>query len=236
MAHNRERMTVLTVRGSMTAFEVTTRNKVLRLAKRALYEHEEVYAIVDAAMICHVGYEIDGQPYAMPTLVARDGDTLLLHGSATSRTILHAGAGNPVCVTVTHIDGIVLARSLFNHSINYRSAMLYGRGRTITDPDEKTAALFRFTEKLLPERWDDVRPMTAQEFKATGIVAVPIESASAKVRTGFPGDEPEDVELPIWGGIVPMRQVFDDPIPDTHVPDGMEVPGYLWEHLERQRS
>jgi hypothetical protein len=218
----------------MSTFSTTPRNKVLRSAKRALYDHEEVYAIVDAAMICHVAYEIDGQPYAMPTLIARDGDTLLLHGSATSRTILHAGAGNPVCVTVTHTDGIVLARSVFNHSINYRSAMLYGAGRMITEREEKLDALIRFTEKLLPSRWDDVRPMTPQEFKATGIVAVPIDSASAKVRTGMPVDEPEDVELPIWGGIVPIRQILDDPIPDSHVPDGMPVPEYLREHIKRQ--
>jgi nitroimidazol reductase NimA-like FMN-containing flavoprotein (pyridoxamine 5'-phosphate oxidase superfamily) len=220
----------------MTVYPVTRRNKVLRLAKRALYDHDEVYAIVDAAMICHVGYQIDGQPYAMPTLIARDGDTLLLHGSAKSRTILHAGAGNPVCITVTHTDGIVLARSVFNHSINYRSAMLYGTGHAITDPDEKLAAMLRFTEKLIPGRWDDVRPMTPQEFKATGIVAVPIESASAKVRTGMPVDEPEDVDLPYWGGIIPMRQVMDDPIPDSHVPDDMPVPGYLLEYVARNRE
>ena len=221
---------------SMGAFEVTPRNKVLRLAKRAIYDEDEVYAIVDAAMICHVGYEIDGQPYVMPTLIARDGDTLLLHGSATSRTITHAGAGNPVCITVTHSDGIVLARSVFNHSINYRSALLYGTGRLITDPDEKLAGLILFTEKLVPGRWDDVRPMTPQEFKATGIVAVPIESASAKVRTGMPVDEPEDVDLPIWGGVIPIRQVMDDAIPDTHVPDEMPVPEYLRQHVARNRG
>jgi nitroimidazol reductase NimA-like FMN-containing flavoprotein (pyridoxamine 5'-phosphate oxidase superfamily) len=220
----------------MAAYTVSERNKVLRLAKRALYDEDEVYSIVDAAMICHVGYEIDGQPYAMPTLVARDGDTLLLHGASKSRTILHAGAGNPVCVTVTHTDGIVLARSTFNHSINYRSAMIYGRGRLVTDREEKLAALIRFTEKLLPGRWYDVRPMNEQEFKATGVVALEIESASAKVRTGMPVDEPEDIDLPYWGGIVPVRQVFDDPIPDSHTPDDMPVPGYLLEHVTRHRG
>jgi nitroimidazol reductase NimA-like FMN-containing flavoprotein (pyridoxamine 5'-phosphate oxidase superfamily) len=220
----------------MTAFSVTPRNKVLRLAKRGVYDKDEVYAIVDAAMICHVAYQIDGQPYAMPTLIARDGDTLLLHGNAASRTILHAGAGNPVCVTVTHTDGIVLARSIFNHSINYRSAMLYGVGQAVTDPDEKLAAMYRFTEKLLPGRWDDVRPMTDQEFKATGIVAVPIDSASAKVRTGMPADEPEDVGLPYWAGIIPLRQVMDDPLPDSHVPAGTPVPEYLLAHVERNRG
>lgn len=217
----------------MTAFDVTSRNKVLRLAKRGLYDRDEVYAIIDAAMICHVGYEIDGQPYVMPTLVARDGDTLLLHGSAASRTIRHAGAGNPICVTVTHTDGIVLARSAFNHSINYRSAVLFGRGRSITEREKKLDALFRFTEKLLPGRWDDIRSMTPQEFKATGVVAAPIESASAKVRTGFPSDEPEDIGLPTWGGVVPIRQVLDDPLPDSHVPDDMPVPEYLLDHVKR---
>ncbi len=220
----------------MATYDVTTRNKVLRLAKRALYDEDVVYGIVDAAMICHVGYEIDGQPYAMPTLVARDGHTLLLHGASKSRTILHAGAGNPVCVTVTHIDGIVLARSVFNHSINYRSAMIYGHGRLVTDPDEKMDALFRFTEKLLPGRWDDTRPTTSQELKATGVVAVEIESASAKVREGMPVDEPEDVGLPYWGGIIPVRQVLDNAIPDSHVPDDMPIPGYLREHVERNRG
>jgi uncharacterized protein len=220
----------------MAAYTVTDRNKVLRLAKRALYDADEVYEIVDAAMICHVAYAIDGQPYAMPTLVARDGDTLLLHGHAKSRTLLHAGAGNPVCVTVTQTDGIVLARSVFNHSINYRSAMIYGRGRLITDREEKLNALIRFTEKLLPGRWDDVRPMTEQEFKGTAAVAVEIESASAKVRTGMPADEPEDVDLPYWGGIIPVRQVLDDPIPDSHVPTDMPVPGYILEHVERNRE
>lgn len=220
----------------MTAFQVTPRNKVLRKANRGHYDKDAVYAIVDAAMICHVAYQIDGQPYAMPTLIARDGDTLLLHGSAKARTILHAGAGNPVCVTVTHTDGIVIARSMFNHSINYRSAMLYGVGQAVTDPEEKEAAMYRFSEKLLPGRWDDVRPMTPQEFKATGIVAVPIESASAKVRTGMPADEPEDIGLPYWGGIVPIRQVMDEPIADNHTPGDMAVPGYLLAHVARNRG
>ncbi len=217
----------------MTVYDVTARNKILRLAKRAVYDEAEVHAIVDAAMICHVAYEIEGQPYAMPTLVARDGATLLLHGHARARTLLHAGAGNPVCITVTHTDGIVLARSVFNHSINYRSAMIYGTGRLITDPEEKLAAMIRFTEKLIPGRWDDVRPMNDQEFTATAVVAVPIDSASAKVRTGMPADEPEDIGLPYWGGVIPMRQVFDAPVPDDHVPADMPVPAYLLDHVAR---
>jgi nitroimidazol reductase NimA-like FMN-containing flavoprotein (pyridoxamine 5'-phosphate oxidase superfamily) len=220
----------------MTTYDVTARNRVLRLAKRANYDADEVYAIVDAALVCHVGYAIDGQPYAMPTLIARDGDILLLHGASKSRTLLHAGAGNPICITVTHTDGIVLARSAFNHSINYRSAMIYGSGRLVTDPDEKSQALFRFTEKLLPGRWDDIRPMNAQELKATGVVAVAIDNASAKVRTGMPVDEPEDVDLPYWGGIIPIRQQLGDPIADSHVPADMPAPGYLLEYVERSKG
>jgi nitroimidazol reductase NimA-like FMN-containing flavoprotein (pyridoxamine 5'-phosphate oxidase superfamily) len=220
----------------MTTYDVTARNRVLRLAKRANYDADEVYAIVDAALVCHVAYAIDGQPYAMPTLIARDGDILLLHGASKSRTLLHAGAGNPICITVTHTDGIVLARSAFNHSINYRSAMIYGSGRLVTDPDEKSQALFRFTEKLLPGRWDDIRPMNAQELKATGVVAVAIDNASAKVRTGMPVDEPEDVDLPYWGGIIPIRQQLGDPIADSHVPADMPAPGYLLEYVERSKG
>jgi nitroimidazol reductase NimA-like FMN-containing flavoprotein (pyridoxamine 5'-phosphate oxidase superfamily) len=219
----------------MAVYDITTRNKVLRHAERGHYDEDAVHAIIDAAMIGHVGYEISGQPYAMPTLVARDGNALLLHGASKSRTILHAGAGNPVCVTVTHTDGIVLARSAFNHSINYRAAMIYGVGRMITDPAEKLAALIRFTEKLLPGRWDDTRPTTAQELKATGVVVVPIDHASAKVRTGMPVDEPEDVDLPYWGGIIPIRQVLDDPVPDGHVLEDMAPPDYLLEHVARNR-
>ena len=211
----------------MATYDVDSRNKVLRLAKRGLYDEETVFDIVDSALICHVAYEIDGQPYAMPTLVARDGNTILLHGHAKARTLLHAGAGNPVCITVTHTDGIVLARSVFNHSINYRCAMIYGKGRLITDPDEKLDVLFRFTEKLIPGRWDDTRPSTEQELKGTAAVAVEIESASAKVRTGMPSDEPEDLELPTWAGVIPVRQIFRDPIPEEHTPDDMAVPGYL---------
>jgi hypothetical protein len=220
----------------MATYEVDARNTVLRLAKRGLYDEETIFGIVDSALICHVAYEIDGQPYAMPTLIARDGHTLLLHGQAKSRTLLHAGAGNPVCITVTHMDGIVLARSVFNHSINYRCAMIYGHGRLITDPIEKLDVLYRFTEKLIPGRWDDTRPSTEQELKATAAVAVEIESASAKVRTGMPSDEPEDLDLPTWAGIIPVRQVMDDPLPEEHTPAEMPVPGYLRDLVARNRA
>jgi uncharacterized protein len=219
----------------MTAFEITERNRLLRLAKRAAYERDDIWAIVDSGLTCHVAYEIDGQPYAMPTLHARDGDTILLHGHGTNRSLLHVGEGNRCCITVTHTDGVVLARSIFNHSINYRSAMLYGSGRLLTDPEEKTAALYRFTEKLLPGRWDDVRPMTEQELKATSIVAVEIEQASAKIREGMPKDEPEDQTFPCWAGVIPMRTVIEDPIADEFTSGEMEVPVYLQEWVAARR-
>jgi nitroimidazol reductase NimA-like FMN-containing flavoprotein (pyridoxamine 5'-phosphate oxidase superfamily) len=222
--------------GAMATYAIDSRNKVLRLAKRGHYDEATVFDIVDSALICHVAYEIDGQPYAMPTLVARDGHTLLLHGQAKSRTLQHAGAGNSVCVTVTHVDGIVLARSVFNHSINYRCAMLYGHGRLITDPAEKLDVLYRFTEKLIPGRWDDVRPSTEQELQATAAVAVEIESASAKVRTGMPSDEPDDLGLPTWAGVVPVRQVMAEPLAEEHTPPDLPIPGYLQDLVARNRE
>ena len=217
-------------------FAVSPRNKVLRKAARAAYDRGAVYGVVDAALVCHVGYVIDGQPYVIPTLLARDGDTVLLHGHGTARTLLHGGAENPVCIAVTHVDGIVMARSIFNHSINNRSATLYGRGRLITEPDEKMDALYRFGEKVMPGRWDDVRPMNEQELKATAIIAVEIEDAAAKVRAGMPIDEPEDVSFPTWAGVVPMGRVIADPRPDPHTPEGRPLPAYLVTWLEAQRQ
>jgi nitroimidazol reductase NimA-like FMN-containing flavoprotein (pyridoxamine 5'-phosphate oxidase superfamily) len=216
------------------AFEVTSRNRLLRLAKRAEYDRQAIYDIVDAALICHVAYVIDGQPYVIPTLHARDGDTLLLHGHGTSRTLEHAGAGNPVCVGITHTDGIVLARSMFNHSINYRSVAIYGNGRAITDSGEKTDALYRFSEKIVPGRWNDVRPMSEQELKATAVVAIDIEQASAKIRTGEPKDEPEDLGFPAWAGVIPIAEVYGTPAPEQHVPADSPVPPYISELIARR--
>lgn len=217
------------------AYDVNARTKVLRLAKRGHYDYETVHAIVDAALICHVAYVIDGQPYMLPTLHARDGETILLHGHGTNRTLLHAGSGEPVCIGITHTDGIVLARSIFNHSINYRSVAIYGRGRLITDPEEKTNALYRFSEKLLPGRWDDVRPMSELDLKATAIIAVKIEDASAKIRSGMPKDEPEDLSWPTWAGVIPMRESFGTPIADEHTPTDLPFPGYLQEFMRHRQ-
>lgn len=219
----------------MTDFPITDRNKLLRLAKRGDYDRATIYDIVDRALICHVAYEIDGQPYILPTLHARVGDTILLHGHGTNRTLLHAGDNQPVAICITHVDGVVLARSIFNHSINYRSAVLFGNGRLITDPEEKNDALYRFTEKLQPGRWDDVRPMTDQEVKATAIIAVDIEQASAKVREGMPKDDEEDLAFPTWAGVIPIRTVVDDPLTEEHTPAEIGLPAYLREWVDARR-
>jgi uncharacterized protein len=211
----------------MTHFPQTPANSVKRVPKRAAYDHETIYAIVDAALICHVGLVQDGRPFVIPTILARDEDALLIHGASTSRLMRHAAAGHELCLTVTHLDGLVLARSVFNHSMNYRSAVLFGRGHLIEEPAAKMAALERFTEKLIAGRWADARQPNATEMKATSIVAIPIESASAKVRVGPPGDEEEDVALPIWAGVLPIAPQFGAPIPAPNLAAEYPLPAYL---------
>ena len=192
-------------------FSVTYLNRIKRVPKRADYDKEGVYAVVDAALICHVGMvNDDGQPIVIPTIHARQGNNFLIHGATTSRMLNYIGAGKPLCITVTHLDGLVLARSVFHHSMNYRSAVLYGRGTLLTDPEEKMAALEIFTEKLIPGRWADARQPNETETKATHIVSVPIDLASAKVRVGPPGDDEEDYALDVWAGVLPMRAVFGE--------------------------
>ena len=163
----------------MTIYEHTPRNQVKRHPERGAYDAATIYPIVDAALICHVGFVLDGQPFVIPTLHARQGDTILLHGSRTSRLLQHAQAGGELCITVTLLDGIVLARAVFSHSINYRSAVLFGQGQPIEDADAQMAALEAFTEKLIPGRWNDARLPSPTEMRQTAIVAVPIASASA---------------------------------------------------------
>lgn len=211
----------------MTNFPQTPQNTIKRVPKRAAYDHETIYAIVDSALICHVGLVQDGRPFVIPTIHARDEDTLLIHGASTSRLMRHAAAGHELCFTITHLDGLVLARSVFNHSMNYRSAVLFGRGTLIENEEAKMAALERFTEKLIHGRWADARQPNATELKATSIVAVPIDSASAKVRVGPPGDEEEDIALPVWAGVLPLTAVWGAPIPAPNLPAGVEMPDYL---------
>lgn len=180
------------------------RIRVKREPQRARYDRETIDAILDEGLICHLGFEVDGQPFVIPTLHARVGDKLYVHGSSASRALRHAGSGVPVCVTVTIFDGLVLAKSVFNHSVNYRSAVIFGTARVVPD-EEKVEALHALTNQLVPGRWEEVRQPTDQELKATWILALPIEEASAKVRTGGPEDEPEDLDLPYYAGVVPVH-------------------------------
>ena len=208
-------------------FPKTTRNKVKRLPERGHYDTATIYPIVDAALICHVGFVLEGQPFVIPTLHARQGDTILLHGAKGSRLLRHIQSGGEVCITITLVDGIVLARSVFHHSINYRSVVLFGKGAVITGEQAQLQALECFTERLIPGRWQDARPPNAIEVKQTTIVAVSIESASAKLRTGPPGDEADDLDLPVWAGVLPLRQIAGAPLADSQLKSGVELPAYI---------
>ena len=178
--------------------------RVKREPQRGVYDRATIDAILDEALVCHLGFVVDGQPYVIPTLHARVGDLLYVHGSAASRMLRNAAADARICVTVTLLDGLVLARSVFNHSIDYRSVVVLGTP-TLVPEDEKREALRAFTEHVAPGRWDEARQPTEQELKATWILSVPLDEASAKVRTGPPEDEPEDLDLPVWAGVVPIH-------------------------------
>jgi hypothetical protein len=208
----------------MTAFTPTDRSKVKRLNERGRYDEESVFAILDAGLVAHIGYVIDGQPYVTPTGYWRVDDHLYWHGSSASRMLRTQSAGIPVCFTVMIVDGLVLARSGFHHSVNYRSVMAFGKARKIEDNDEKRAALDSYVERFLPHRNRELRPIDAQELKATTVLGMTIEEASAKIRTGPPKDDEPDYDLPVWAGVVPIRQVFGDPVPDPRLRDGTKLP------------
>jgi nitroimidazol reductase NimA-like FMN-containing flavoprotein (pyridoxamine 5'-phosphate oxidase superfamily) len=180
------------------------RTRVRREPSRGRYDRETIDAILDEALYCHLGFVVDGQPFVIPTLHARRGDLLYVHGSAASRMLRHAATGAPMCATVTLLDGLVLAKSVFNHSIDYRSVVVLSAARAV-EGDEKVEALRAFTEHVAPGRWDEARQPTPTELKATAILALTLDEASAKVRTGPPEDEPEDVDLPVWSGVVPIH-------------------------------
>ncbi len=205
----------------------STRTRVRRLPERAAYDRAAIDAILDAGLVCHLGFVSAGQPFVIPTLHARLGHDLYVHGSSASRTIRAAGGGVPACATVTLLDGIVLARSVFEHSMNYRSVVVIGTARTVTDSDEKLAALEAFTEKLLPGRWHEARRPTARELKATGVVALPLDEASAKIRDGGPedGDTP-DAALDVWAGVIPLRLRALPPQPAEGLRPGIPVPAW----------
>jgi nitroimidazol reductase NimA-like FMN-containing flavoprotein (pyridoxamine 5'-phosphate oxidase superfamily) len=201
----------------------TERTRVRRLPDRGRYDRETIDAILDAAYICHIGYVVDGQPYVTPTAHWRDGDRVYWHGSAASRMVRTLRAGTPICLTVTHLDGLVLARSGFHSSMDYRSAMLLGTATVVEGP-ARLRALEAFMERLVPGRWAELRPPTAKELKATLVMSMPIDEASAKIRSGGVHDDLEDLDWPVWAGVLPVRSVIGPPEPDPHVPAGMPVP------------
>ncbi len=205
----------------MDAYTPTTRTQVKRLAKRGVYDKSQVHAILDEGFLCQVGFAVDGQPYVIPTGYARVDDTIYIHGSAASRMLRTLDQGVDVCLTVTLVDGFVLARSAFHHSMNYRSVMVLGKARLVTDPEEKVAALRSFTNHIVPGRWDEVRQPTEPELKSTSVLALPLHEVSAKVRTGGPLDEEEDYALPIWAGVVPIRTAIGEPAPDARTLPGI---------------
>lgn len=211
----------------MRTFDKTPRNTVRRLAKRGSYDSDTIYPIIDEAKICHVGFSIDGQPFIIPTIHARHEDSLYLHGSKSSRMLEHLRAGNPMCVSITLLDGLVLARSVFHHSMNYRSVVLFGQGKLIEDDGDKTLALEVLTNHVVPGRWDDARRPTRKELDATVVIEMPIDSASAKLRGGPPGDDEEDYALPVWAGVLPLRQQALPLDPDPKLSEGIAVPEYL---------
>ncbi len=204
----------------------TARTRLRRHSERGKTGHADLLAVLDAGMICHLGVIHDSAPLVLPTAYGRIGDTLYLHGSSANRS-LHAADGQEVCVTVTHLDGLVCARSVFSHSVNYRSAVIFGTARIVTDEAERLAGLRAVTEQLIPGRWDAVRAPTRKELAATSVLAVPLGEASVKVRTGPPADEPADLDSPAWAGVVPMAVSFGEPEPDPALRPGIGTPEHI---------
>jgi len=209
-----------------TAKPLSDRVRVRRMHERGAYDRAAIDAILDAMPVAHVGYVIDGAPFVTPTLQWREGDHVYWHGSAASR-MLESTAGAEACVTVTIIDGFVMARSAYHHSVNYRSVMLLGRAHAVRDPAGKEARLRAFVERMFPGRWDMLRAATPQELKATMVVGMPITEASAKVRTGPPKDDEEDYALPIWAGVLPVRMQMMPPIDDPLLTGGLVAPAHV---------
>lgn len=206
----------------MSSFPVDKRNKVKRIPKRGHYDKETIYQILDAGFLCHIGFTVDNQPFVIPTSYGREGDNLYLHGASTSRMLVNIEAGLPICLTVTHFDGLVLARSAFHHSMNYRSVLCFGMA-TKVEGEEKVNALKIISDQILKGRWEESRQPTQKELKATTVLCLKIDQASAKIRTGPPGDDKEDYDLPIWAGVIPSVPVWGAPEADPLLREGIEV-------------
>jgi uncharacterized protein len=210
------------------------RTRVRRVPRRGVYDRATIYAILDDALVGHVGFVSDGSPHVIPMAIARDGDELLLHGSSAGRLIRALEGDAETCVSVTHLDGVIVSRSVFDSSMNYRSVVVFGRARAVTDRDEKLASLRVIADHLLPGRWDEARPPNEQELKATTVLALPIDEASAKVRTGPPQDDEDDVRQARWAGEIPIRTVSLPPQPDPRVPDEIAVPDSVRRFRQRR--
>ncbi len=212
----------------MSSFASTEHTKVRRLPERGKYDHETVYSILDEGFICHVGFvAADGRPTVIPTAYGREGDKLYIHGSMGSRMQRILAAGIDVCVTVTLVDGLVLARSGFNSSMNYRSVVILGKATPVTDAEEKNRVLYLFSEHLLPGRWAEIRGPSEKELKQTSVLAIELDEVSAKVRSGPPKDDEEDYDLPVWAGVLPMELKFGTPEPDPKLKSEAGVPEYV---------
>jgi len=217
----------------MTTTTLTERTKVKRLPARGAYDRETIYSILDEAFICHVGYVLDGQPYVIPTGYARIGDDLYIHGSSASRMLRNLAQGIDVCVTVTLIDGLVLARSAFHHSVNYRSVVILGKAELVEDPSEKDNALEAFTNHIIPGRWPEIRWPNELELKATSVLKLPIEEASAKIRVGDPKDDEEDYSMNVWAGVLPLELKPGTPRPDSRLADNTPIPEHVTNYNRR---
>jgi uncharacterized protein len=216
---------------SGTPLSGTPRTALGRHRERGRTDRDDLYAVLDAGLICHLGVIVNGAPRVLPTGYGRLGDVLYLHGSSANSSFA-AGGDREVCVTVTHLDGLVCARAVFNHSMNYRSAMIFGVARVVTDPAELSLALRTITEHLTPGQWSYARQPTKKELAATSVLALPLTEASVKIRAAGPSDEPEDYALDIWAGVVPVTTGFGEPEPDTALPPGIDVP----EHIIKRAS
>src|SRR4051794_14264977 len=212
----------------------TQRTRVVREPDRGVYDRETVYQILDEGFLCHVGFVVDGQPFVIPTSFGRKGDSLYIHGSAASRMLRQMKGGVPVCVTVTLLDGLVLARSVFNHSMNYRSVLILGKATLVDDPEEKLAALRILSEHIIPGRWDDARQPNERELKGTSVLRLPIEEFSAKVRTGPPIDDEEDYAFPTWAGVIPLEMTVGKAIHDPRMDPAHAVPEYVGNYSRKR--
>jgi len=215
------------------SYTPTPRTRLVREAERAVYDRAVAYQILDEGFICHVGFTLDGQPFVIPTSYGRSGDHLYIHGSAASRMLRTLDQGVPVCVTVTLLDGLVLARSIFNHSMNYRSVVILGTASAVTDPAEKLEALRLLSEHILPGRWEQSRLPNERELKATSVLRLPIEEFSAKVRQGPVVDDVDDYSFPTWAGVIPLSTVPGTPITDDRCDPSLPVPGYARHYVRK---